>query len=203
MRRFSVCASALAAAAFLVGCAEQQPTTPFEAPLFNHSPNASERANGGNFGTPLSAAEEVMPEGVVNGSRARGNATFQLNAAGDALSYRLIVANIENVIMAHIHQGPSGTNGPVTVWLYPSTTSGQPVPPGGGRINGVIATGAITEADLVGPLAEAPLSALVDDLREGNAYVNVHTNDGIDPPNTGPGDFPGGEVRGQVDDRGH
>ena len=32
----------------------------------------------------------------------------------------------------------------------------------------------------------------------GNAYVNVHTNDGVDPPNTGPGDFPGGEIRGQV-----
>jgi hypothetical protein len=26
----------------------------------------------------------------------------------------------------------------------------------------------------------------------------VHTNDGVAPPNTGPGDFPGGEIRGQV-----
>ena len=32
----------------------------------------------------------------------------------------------------------------------------------------------------------------------GQAYVNVHTNDGMDPPNTGPGDFPGGEVRGDI-----
>jgi hypothetical protein len=29
-------------------------------------------------------------------------------------------------------------------------------------------------------------------------YVNVHTNDGVAPTNTGPGDFPGGEVRGQL-----
>jgi hypothetical protein len=26
----------------------------------------------------------------------------------------------------------------------------------------------------------------------------VHTNDGVAPTNTGPGDFPGGEIRGQV-----
>jgi hypothetical protein len=26
----------------------------------------------------------------------------------------------------------------------------------------------------------------------------VHTNDGVPPPNTGPGDFPGGEIRGQI-----
>jgi hypothetical protein len=26
----------------------------------------------------------------------------------------------------------------------------------------------------------------------------VHTNDGVAPPDTGPGDFPGGEIRGQI-----
>jgi hypothetical protein len=26
----------------------------------------------------------------------------------------------------------------------------------------------------------------------------VHTNDGVPPINTGPGDFPGGEIRGQI-----
>ena len=34
------------------------------------------------------------------------------------------------------------------------------------------------------------------------AYVNVHTNDGVAPPNTGPGEFPGGELRGQLLHRG-
>jgi hypothetical protein len=28
--------------------------------------------------------------------------------------------------------------------------------------------------------------------------VNVHTNDGDATPDTGPGDFPGGEIRGQL-----
>jgi hypothetical protein len=138
----------------------------------------------------------------VNESTARGNAIFQLNADGTALSYRLIVANIENVFQAHIHRGPAGTNGPIVVWLYPSTEP-VPGPLGGGRIDGVISEGTITAANLVGPLLGQPLSALVTELTNGNAYVNVHTNDGVAPTNTGPGDFPGGEIRGQAEHRGH
>ena len=43
------------------------------------------------------------------------------------------------------------------------------------------------------------LSDLVDELKAGNAYVNIHTNDGVDPPNSGPGDFRLGEIRGQFE----
>jgi hypothetical protein len=141
-----------------------------------------------NYRAHLTGAEEV-PE---RETRAQGQATFQLRADGSELHYRLIVANIENVVAAHIHLGARGTNGPVVAFLYGS------VPPGGGRLNGVIATGVITEASLVGQLAGKPLSALIDEIEAGNTYVNVHTNDGVDPTNTGPGDFPGGEVRGQI-----
>ena len=69
--------------------------------------------------------------------------------------------------------------------------------PGGrsrGRFDGVLATGTITAADLVAPLAGHPLSDLVAAIQSGHAYVNVHTNDGVAPTNTGPGDFPGGEI---------
>jgi Zn-finger nucleic acid-binding protein len=38
----------------------------------------------------------------------------------------------------------------------------------------------------------------LDEMRAGNTYVNVHTSDGVAPINTGPGDFPGGEIRGQI-----
>jgi hypothetical protein len=38
----------------------------------------------------------------------------------------------------------------------------------------------------------------VEQMRAGNTYVNVHTNDGMGATNTGPGDFPGGEIRGQI-----
>ena len=183
------------------------PTAPatFSVPVVSHAlhaPGGSANANGGNFGTPLSSAEEVMPAGVVNESTARGNAVFSLSADGTEVSYKLSVANIENVFMAHIHRGPAGSNGPIVVWLYPSTEPVQGAL-GQGRIDGLIAEGTITAANLVGPLAGQPLSALIALLSESNAYVNVHTNDGVSPTNTGPGDFPGGEIRGQVEHRGH
>jgi hypothetical protein len=145
-----------------------------------------------NFVTPLSGGEEVP----ARDTHARGAAIFQVR--GDTVTYRLIASNIDNVIMAHIHVAGAGVNGPIVVWLYPDTAP-PAGPNGSGRHNGVLATGSFTAADFTGPLAGHPLSDLVTLLQNGGAYVNVHTNDGIDPTNTGPGDFPGGEIRGQLD----
>ncbi|MGH9191210.1 MAG: hypothetical protein ACRDZ0_01905 [Acidimicrobiales bacterium] len=47
-------------------------------------------------------------------------------------------------------------------------------------------------------MAGQPFSALVDAMLAGGTYVNAHTNDGLAPPGTGPGDLPAGEVRGQI-----
>lgn len=160
--------------------------------------------NGRHFVAHLSADEEVMPPGVVNDSQAQGQAIFRLDRSGESLSYKLIVANIENVMMAHIHCGASGVNGPVAVWLFP-VGGPPPLAPGGGRVDGVIATGTITDAQVLA-LADSPacpggiadFEDLLDKLRSGGAYVNVHTNDGEGDVNTGPGDFPGGEIRGQI-----
>lgn len=138
----------------------------------------------------LSGGEEVP----ARDTNARGNATFDLSADGLTLTYKLIVANIDNVVATHIHIGPAGVNGPVVLFLYGN------VAPGGGTSNGILSQGTATAANLVGPLAGQPLSSLISAMSAGNAYVNVHTNDGIAPPNTGPGDFPGGEVRGQIRD---
>jgi hypothetical protein len=136
----------------------------------------------------LTGDEEVPP----TATRATGEAIFQLSDDETFLTYRLIAANIENVVAAHIHVGAVGVNGPVVTFLF------GPAAPGGGRINGVLATGVITAANLVGPLAGQEFSALIDQIEAGNTYVNVHTNDGIGDINTGPGDFPGGEIRGQI-----
>jgi hypothetical protein len=136
----------------------------------------------------LSADNEVP----ANDSLAVGNAVFHLSDDGQSLDYRLIVANIDNVIAAHIHIAPAGVNGPVVAFLY------GPAAPAGGQTQGVIGQGTITAANLVGPLAGHPFSELIDAIESGNAYVNVHTNDGAAPPNTGPGDFPGGEIRDQL-----
>jgi len=149
-----------------------------------------------------SALAKDFKTGALNGgeevpardTNARGNALFSVSDDGLSMTYKLIVANIDNVVASHIHMAPAGVNGPVVLFLY------GPMAPGSGRLNGVIAEGTVTAANLVGPLAGHPLSDLIDAMAAGNAYVNVHTNDGVDPPNTGPGDFPGGEVRGQIRD---
>jgi hypothetical protein len=128
-------------------------------------------------------------------TQAQGQAIFNLSKDGTSLDYKLIASNIDNVFMAHIHMAPAGSNGPIVVWLAPSTAP-APGPLGSGRHDGVLAEGTITATNLVGPLAGQPLSALLAALDGGNAYVNVHTNDGDATPNEGPGDFPGGEIRG-------
>jgi hypothetical protein len=141
-----------------------------------------------NYRTHLTGDEEVP----IRMTHAQGQAIFKLSKDGTELEYKLIAANIENVVAAHIHVGAAGENGPVVAFLY------GPAPAGGGRTDGVLAEGTITAADLVGPLAGQPLSALMEQIEAGNTYVNVHTSDGVAPPNTGPGDFPGGEIRGQI-----
>ena len=151
-----------------------------------------------NFNSPMDGGQEVPPRSTP----ASGNAIYRLNDEETAIRYRLIVEDITNVVQAHIHAGPRGSNGPIVVWLFPSTAAREPLPGGGGPIEGVIARGTITAADLVGPLSGQPLSVLVDLLRNGGAYTNVHTNDGVAPTNQGPGDFPGGEVRGQIKENG-
>ena len=130
----------------------------------------------------LSGAEEVATVPVE--TAARGQAVLQLSRDGSALRYRLIVANIENVTQAHIHMAPRGANGGVVAWLYPHGPPAQLIP---GRSSGILATGTITSASLVGPLAGQPLGSLVDAIDDGNAYVNVHT-----------AQYPAGEIRGQV-----
>jgi hypothetical protein len=70
--------------------------------------------------------------------------------------------------------------------------------PAAARSNGNIARGTITAANLTGSLAGQPLSALLELMSSGRAYVNVHTNNGVAPAGTGAGDFPSGEIRGQI-----
>lgn len=147
-----------------------------------------------NWSTHANGAMEVP----VRDTRAQGQAIFHLAKDGESIAYKLIASNIDNVFMAHIHLRV-GTNptGPPVVWLYPSTTPG-PAAPGGGRTDGVLAEGTITRANLVGALAGQPLSALVDAMNAGQTYVNYHTSDGVAPADTGPGDFPSGEIRGDI-----
>jgi hypothetical protein len=165
-----------------VPTAQRSVTTPLAA-----NANA-EVLDAKNFVAHLTGASEVP----ARDSRGVGEVKLQLTSDGTALEYRLISSNIHNVVQSHIHLAPAGVNGPIVVFLFGL------VAPGGGRTDGVLATGTITAANFIGPLAGHPFSDLIAAIRADTAYVNVHTNDGVDGVNTGPGDFPGGEIRGQI-----
>jgi CHRD domain len=141
---------------------------------------------------PLVGAQSATFRATLSGKQqnppidtpAHGTAIFTLSKSGKSLSYRLSVADIENVSMAHIHIGPEGQEGPVSVWLYPSK---PPAVVKEGKLTGVLASGTITAADLLGPLKGRTIGDLVDDIKAGMAYVNVHTTA-----------HPAGEIRGQI-----
>jgi hypothetical protein len=111
-----------------------------------------------------------------------------LSKEGDALEFKLIAANIENVVQAHIHCGAAGVNGPVVAFLFGVVPGGVPDP------EGVLSEGMITAANVI-PLPDsaacpggvADFADLVEKIRTGQAYANVHTVVN-----------PGGEVRGQI-----
>ena len=128
------------------------------------------------FRAHLSGDAEVPPVDT----RARGVVNLSVNDAETQLHYELRVSNIEDITQAHIHQGAAGENGPVVVFLFGFIGEGV-------TRNGLLAANTRTSADLIGPLAGEPLSALIDQIRSGNAYVNVHTV--ANPP---------GEIRGQL-----
>lgn len=135
-----------------------------------------------NFVAHLLGDEEVPPVDT----QAQGQAIFQLNAEEEALDFRLLVANIEDVTQAHIHCGAAGVNGPVVVFLFG-------LEPAGVTVNGVLSQDTITGDDIIVrpdspacPGGVATFDDLLAKMLSGDTYTNVHTLVN-----------PGGEIRGQ------
>jgi hypothetical protein len=135
------------------------------ATLTNGAPTASAQQQSQTFTAKLTGNNEVPP---VN-TPATGMAQFQLSSDGKELNYDLSATNLKGFMMAHVHQGKTGENGP------PITT---PLSMGKGKI---------TSSDLQGPLAGKQISDLVNIMKNGGAYVNVHTQQNQN-----------GEIRGQI-----
>jgi hypothetical protein len=113
-------------------------------------------------------------------TKTSGEAIFKLAKGGKKLIYELKVKDGENITAAHIHAGKKGEEGPIVVPLFGGAKKE-------GMFSGVLAKGTITDKDLTGPLAGKTLKDLIKMIKEGDAYVNVHTV--AHPP---------GEVRGQI-----
>jgi hypothetical protein len=131
-----------------------------------------------NFRTHMRGRDQVAPVDTL----AQGQAIFKLSADGTELEFKIIVANILNVIGAHIHLAPPGDNGPIVLPLL-----GNPfIPDPGVTLSGILVEGTATAADVSGPLA-GDLDALVAAMEAGDTYVNVHTVQNRP-----------GEIRGQI-----
>jgi hypothetical protein len=117
------------------------------------------------FTAKLTGKDELPP---VN-TQATGTAQFQLSSDGKEINYDLTTTNLNGFMMAHIHQGKAGENGqPLTAPLS-------------------LGKGKITSSDLQGPLVGKQISDLVNIIKSGQAYVNVHTDKNQN-----------GEIRGQI-----
>jgi hypothetical protein len=146
---------------------------------------------GRSFKARLIGYEEVPSISTPASGRFRA----RLNRAGTELTYELIYFNIQNANQAHIHLGQKAANGGVSAFLCGGGDK-DPCPPTGG----IAVTGTIDAADVIGPsgqgISPGEFAELISAMRAGFTYANVHTMMAGAPP--GPGNLPGGEIRGQV-----
>jgi len=128
-------------------------------------------------------------------SIASGNFEARIDDAADEIHYTLSYENLEApVAQAHIHFGQRSVSGGISAWLCEGTAlSPSPSTPACPGQSGTV-SGTITPLEVVGPtgqgIAPGEFEELVAAIRAGRAYANVHSSK-----------FPGGEIRGQLNDR--
>jgi len=199
--RTSSCIAVGATLIIFAGCGKERASSPTEVltvPVFADVP-ADAAVAGNDDVHEMHVSPRGENEVPPHETRAKGEATFVISQDGQSVHYVLTVSQIENPFMAHIHIAPPGVNGPIVEWLFPSTAAVQG-PKGIGLTNGLLAKGDFTAADFVGPFQGKTMADLINAIRAGNAYVNVHTSPvpTVPPAPPGPGNFPGGEIRAQL-----
>lgn len=176
------CVCLLVALGFMLSGCNSEPLADLQEQSLNLELSAKKSDGKMNFATHLSGDNEV-PNPID--TDATGQLIAQISKDELSIHYKLIVANIrEDITGSHLHMAPAGANAGFVVNLLAISdfTPNQTAP-----VNGVLAEGTITADKLVNDLAGMPLSALIDAMRAGNIYVNVHTTVNR-----------GGEIRGQL-----
>lgn len=168
------------------------------APAFTLALAASAAPNDddNSFRARLKGLNEVPPVST----EASGSFSAKLSSDGSTLTYRVTYKNLSTpILFSHIHFGfPKEATGIMVFLCGPA--SGQPggppagtpnPPPCQGTTDGTV-TGTLTAANVIGPNAQgitpgADFAKVIEALRAGAGYVNVHTT------RSQPG-----EIRGQV-----
>jgi hypothetical protein len=142
-----------------------------------------------SFSTKLFGYEEVP---AVN-SAATGTLELSIANNEQSVDYTLTYSGMQGTVtQSHIHFAQKGVNGGIMVWLCGTAAlpgpAGTPACPGqGGSVSGTFGAG-----NIIGPvgaqqMTPGDLASVIDALRNGVAYANVHTTLS-----------PGGEIRGQI-----
>jgi len=145
-------------------------------------------ADDSNVRTGLSGFEEVP----VVATSASGRFEAKIARDHQSITYTLTYGGLQGQVrQSHIHVAQKSVNGGIVVWLCGTTNNPGPTGtqtcPQSGTISGTIVA-ADVQAVATQQVAAGDLQEIIDALRAGIAYVNVHTDLS-----------PGGEIRGQVD----
>jgi hypothetical protein len=147
-----------------------------------------------SFSARLTGYEEIIPASATAGEGGAvstvGEGRFRARVRQDPLriEYTLEYEDLEGATTsaAHIHFGQRSTIGNVVAFLCGG--GGKPAcDPDTDTITGTIVAADVTGLAAVQGIAAGELPELIRAMRNGAAYVNVHTNT-----------WPSGEIRGQV-----
>ncbi|HSA74688.1 MAG TPA: CHRD domain-containing protein [Candidatus Nitrosocosmicus sp.] len=128
------------------------------------------------FAANLTGQQEVPPVDT----QATGQAILVQNITqNQTVHYFVNVTGIQGATQGHIHSGAEGENGPIVMTLFKFYTPQ----------NEVFVKGQITPHNLEGPMQGKTIPDLIAAMKNGSAYVNVHTEQN-----------PYGETRGQLVD---
>lgn len=154
---------------------------------------ATARGGQSEFREQLTGYEETPLAISTSGN---GQIRLQIHHRRDEISYRVTYNRLEgDVTQAHIHFGAPAQTGGISVFLCTNLGNGpegtQQCPASPATITGTIRPG-----DVIGPadqgLAAGEFDELVDAIRAGTTYVNVHSTL-----------HPVGEIRAQLESGHH
>jgi len=180
---------------------------PLTVPAIDAAENNNRRLR-----TDLSGFNEVHPPTLGIGaifSTGSGRLTLKIDRQNREIDYELSyefpdasdtpLVGVQFVNQAHLHFGQKHTAGGINVWLCQSADSPAPAtvaastpmcPSPSGTVNGIITPAKVLALAGQGfPAGEDGFDALLDALRSGAIYGNVHTDR-----------FPPGEIRGHLGD---
>jgi hypothetical protein len=165
--------------------------------VFAALPTASFGVESTNFWAKANGYNEILQN--ANGTEAgaintNGFATLKttLNDATQTITFRMEFSGLTtNLVQSHYHFSQPHQNGGVMVFLC--GPAGSPAKQTCPNATSGVVSGSLGPSDVIGPAAQnllaGDMASVMAAIRNGAAYLNLHTTQ-----------FPGGEIRGQIED---